>query len=257
MIIEKHPRKKVFRALPTEGDAPLTENWQAQRSLFFFLFLLLLSLPTSAYSQKTKGKSKQQLQSEITSLQKEISTANHLLKKTKKDKEMTLNEVSLLDKKIKQRENLIKTYNEQISVLDKEINAGQSNIKSLNSDLTKLRKEYAKMLTFAYRNRNNYNNLAFVFASNDVNQAFSRLRYIRQFNDARKIKMNQIAAIERRITGEVEANQQAREEQAALLKDEKTQQDALNTEKEDLNRQVAKLRKSIGSAFYLTTHTDH
>ena len=211
------------------------------------MVLILLALVNPAYCQKTKGKSKKQLQNEITTLQKEISNANQLLKKTKKDKEMTLNEVSILDKKIKQREQLIKAYNEQIAVLDEEINAGQNNIKTLNSDLSKLRKEYAKMITFANKNRSHYDNLGFIFASKDFNQAFRRLRYIREFSDARKVKMDQIATTERRISGEVEASQQAREEQAALLKDEKTQQEALKKEKEELNGQVAKLKKKEGN----------
>ena len=213
---------------------------------FVVLFCLALA-STPAFCQKTKGKSKKQLQSEITSLQKEISTANQLLKKTKKDKEMTLNEVNLLDKKIKQREQLITTYNEQIAVLDDEIQTGQSNIKTLNSDLKKLRKEYAKMIVFANKNRSHYDKLGFIFASKDFNQAFSRLRYIREFNEARKVKIDQIASTERRISEEVEASQQAREEQAALLKDEKTQQEALQKEKKDLNGQVAKLKKKEGS----------
>ena len=217
------------------------------KKLHIILVLLLLALVNPVYCQKTKGKSKKQLQSEITSLQKEISTANQLLKKTKKDKEMTLNEVNLLDKKIKQREQLIKAYNEQIAVLDEEINAGQSNIKTLNADLGKLRKEYAKMLTFANKNRSHYDKLGFVFASQNFNQAFRRLRYIREFSDTRKVKMDQIASTERRISGEVEASQQAREEQAALLKDEKEQQEALKKEKEELNSQVAKLKKKEGN----------
>ena len=217
------------------------------KKLHIILVLLLLALVNPVYCQKTKGKSKKQLQSEITSLQKEISTANQLLKKTKKDKEMTLNEVNLLDKKIKQREQLIKAYNEQIAVLDEEINAGQSNIKTLNADLGKLRKEYAKMITFANKNRSHYDKLGFVFASQSFNQAFRRLRYIREFSDARKVKMDQIASTERRISGEVEASQQAREEQAALLKDEKEQQEALKKEKEELNSQVAKLKKKEGN----------
>lgn len=209
--------------------------------------VLLALIVTSAFAQKTKGKSKQQLQTEINSLQKEISIANQLLKKTTKDKEMTLNEVTVLDKKIKQREKLITAYNEQIAVLDEEINKGQDNIKSLNSDLNKLQKEYAKMIVFANKNRNNYDRLGFIFASKDFNQAFRRLRYIREFSDARKVKMGQISAIQRKISGEVEASQQARELQTALLKDEKTQQAALKTEKEDLNKQVASLKKKEGS----------
>ena len=211
--------------------------------------VLLLTLVSPSYGQKTKGKSKKQLQSEITSLQKEISTANQLLKKTTKDKEMTLNEVNILDKKIKQREKLITAYNDQIAVIDEEINAGQSNIKALNSDLSKLQKEYAKMIVFANKNRSHYDRLSFIFASKDFNQAFSRLRYIREFTDARKKKMEQIANTERQISSEVEASQQAREEQTAtaLLKDEKAQQDALKKEKEQLNGQVAKLKKKEGS----------
>ena len=217
------------------------------KKLHVILVLLLLALVNPVYCQKTKGKSKKQLQSEITSLQKEITTANQLLKKTKKDKEMTLNEVNLLDKKIKQREKLITSYNEQIAVLDEEIKSGQSNIKSLNSDLSKLQKEYAKMIVFANKNRSHYDRLGFIFASKDFNQAFRRLRYIREFSEARKAKMNQIAAIERQISSEVEAHQQARMQQDSLLKDEKSQQNALQKEKKELNGQVAKLKKKEGS----------
>ena len=212
-----------------------------------FILILVLLAAGPAFAQKTKGKSKQQLQSEIASLQKEISTANQLLKQTAKDKEMTLNEVTVLDKKIRQREKLIKAYNQQIAVLDEEINTGQTHIKSLNSDLKSLRKEYAKMITFAYRNRSHYTRLGYIFASEDFNQAFSRLRYIRQFSDARKIKMDQIAGTERRVAGEVEANRKAREERAAMLNDEKAQQEALLQEKDELNRQVANLKKKEGS----------
>ena len=110
------------------------------RYVFFISTLVFLFFAiTPSFAQKakgTKGKSKQQLQSEITSLQKEISTANQLLKKTSKDKEMTLSEVNILDKKIKQREQLIKAYNEQIALLDEEISAGKSSIRNLNCNTT-------------------------------------------------------------------------------------------------------------------------
>ena len=217
------------------------------RRLQIILVMLLLALVSPSFAQKTKGKTKKQLQSEITTLQKEISNANQLLKKTTKDKEMTLNEVAILEKKIKQREQLIQACNEQITVLDEEINIGQNNIKSLNSDLSKLQKEYAKMIVFANKNRSHYDRLGFIFASEDFNQAFSRIRYIRQFTDARKVKMDQIAATEKQISSALEASQQAREEQTALLKEEKAQQGALKKEKEELNAQVNKLKKKEGN----------
>ena len=56
------------------------------RHLLLIVTLLLFSFAsTPAFCQKTKGKSKEQLQKEINTLQKDIATANNLLKKTSKD----------------------------------------------------------------------------------------------------------------------------------------------------------------------------
>lgn len=204
--------------------------------------LLTLLFVGGGYAQRTKAS----LEKEIKSLQKDIETANKLLKETSKNKEVTLNQVTLLDQKIQNRQKLINACNEQIKLLDKSINQGENNIKKLNGELGKLRGEYAKMVEFAYRNRSHYDQLEFLFASQDFNQAFQRLRYIQQFSDARKTKMDQIASTQKKVSDEVETNRKAREEQAALLAEEKAQQDALVKEKEELNAQVKQLKKQEG-----------
>ena len=209
------------------------------------LTMSLLCFFDGAYAQKKK--SKESLQKQINTLQKEIETANKLLKETSKNKEVTLNQVSLTEKKIKNRQQLINTYNEQIKVLDNNINQGESNIRRLNGELKKLRGEYSKMVQFAYKNKSHYDQLEFLFASKDFNQAYQRLRYIQQFSDARKTKMDQIASTKKKVNDEVESNRKAREEQAALLAEEKAQQDALKKEKAELNTQVAQLKKKEGN----------
>lgn len=206
------------------------------------IVLLTLCGVGESYAQRTKAS----LEKQIKSLQKEIETANKLLKETSKNKEVTLNQVNLLDKKIQNRQKLINACNEQIKLLDESITQGESNIKKLNGELGKLRGEYAKMVQFAYKNRNHYDQLEFLFASQDFNQAFQRLRYIQQFTDARKTKMDQISNTQKRVSDEVEANRKAREEQAALLAEEKAQKDALVKEKEELNAQVKQLKKQEG-----------
>ena len=205
--------------------------------------LMLLLLSAGGYAQRTK----ESLQKEINTLQKEIETANKLLKETSKNKQVTLNQVSLMDQKIKNRQKLINAYNEQIKVLDRNIKQGENNINKLNGELKKLRSEYAKMVQFAYRNRNHYDQLEFLFASEDFNQASRRMRYIQQFADARMTKMGQISENQRRVREEVETNRKAREEQAALLAEEKAQQELLMKEKEELNAQVKQLKKQEGS----------
>jgi len=206
---------------------------------FGLTLLLLLLFSAGGYAQR----SKESLQKEIKALQKEIETANKLLKETSKNKEVTLNQVSLMDKRIKDRQQLINTCNEQIKVLDREINQGERNIEKLNGEIKKLRGEYSKMVQFAYKNKNSYDQLEFLFASEDFNQAMSRMRYIQQFADARKTKIDQIASTQKQVSEEVEANRKAREEQKALLSEQKAQQDSLVKEQEKLNAQVAQLKK--------------
>lgn len=206
------------------------------------LLLMALFLSVGGYAQRTK----ESLQKEINSLQKEIETANKLLQETSKNKEVTLNQVALMDRKIKNREKLIKAYNDQIKALDRSIRRGESNIDRLNGELKTLRGEYAKMVRFAFRNKSRYDQLEFFFASEDFNQATRRMRYIRQFTEARKNKMDQIAAARQKVSVEVEANRKAREEQALLLAEEQSQREALRKEKEELNAQVKQLKKQEG-----------
>ena len=207
------------------------------------MVILSLFFAVGGFAQR----SKESLEKEVKALQKDIATANKLLKETSKSKEVTLNQVSLMDKKIKKRQRLINAYNEQIQVLENNITKGEANIKTLNGELKKLRKEYAKMVEFAYKNRSHYDQLEFVFAAEDFNQAMRRLRYIQQFTEARKTKMNQISATQKKVSDEVDAQRKNREQQAALLADEKSQQETLVNEKAELNAQVAQLKKKEGS----------
>ena len=207
------------------------------------LMVLLTLFLSVGYAQRTK----ESLQKEINSLQKDIESANKLLQETSKNKEVTLSQVSLMDKKIKNREQLINAYNEQIKVLDKNIRQGEKNINKLSGELKTLRGEYAKMVQFAYKNKSHYDQLEFLFASEDFNQATQRMHYIQQFTEARKNKIEQIAATQKKVKAEMESNRKAREEQAALLAEEKAQQDVLRREKEELNTQVKQLKKQEGA----------
>ena len=173
---------------------------------YFLLFLLTVLCAAGGFAQR----SKESLEKEIKSLQKDIATANKLLKETSKSKEVTLNQVSLMDKKIKKRQKLINAYNDQIQVLEQSISKGEENIKSLNGELKKLRHEYSKMVEFANKNRSHYDQLEFLFAAEDFNQALRRLRYIQQFSDARKTKMEQIAATQKKVSDEVIAQRKNR-----------------------------------------------
>ena len=137
----------------------------------FWILLLLLILTVSANCQTVES-----LEKKIQSIQKDIKLAEKLLKETSKNKEATINQVSLLQTQIKQREDLIKTYQNQVNALNKDIQKNKNGIAAAKKDLQLFQKEYANLLVIAYRNKGKTNNLMFIFSSEDFNQAVRRMR---------------------------------------------------------------------------------
>ena len=183
------------------------------------------------------------LEKRVNKLQEDIKTSQNLLKQTSKNKETTLQEVELLQAQIKQRDDLIATYNKQLDNLNKSTKAYKSDINNLQNELQKSRQEYAELLEIAYRNRNNINNLIFIFSSDDFNQAIRRMRYLQQFQDLLKHKMQEIDDTKADIKKRIDLNEADKKRIEALKNEQNKQREALNKDKKALNDKVAKLKK--------------
>lgn len=210
---------------------------QCQRSRFLVL-LFLLMINIAAWSQSTES-----LEKKINSIQKDIKLAEKLLKETSKNKETTINQVSLLQTQIKQRESLIRTYQNQVNALNRDIQKNKNEIAALKKDLTLFQKEYANLLLIAYRNKGKTNNLLFIFSSEDFNQAMRRMRYIRELNDLVKVKIEEIKDTQEKINEQLEKNESNRREIEKVMAKEKEENASLKKDRDKLNKDVASLKK--------------
>ncbi|MBP5642703.1 MAG: peptidoglycan DD-metalloendopeptidase family protein [Bacteroidales bacterium] len=189
------------------------------------------------------GQSANDLEKKVAQLQSEIKTSQNLLKQTSKNKEATLQEIELLQAQIKKRQDLINTYKSQLDALNKEIKSFKKDITNLQGELEKNRKEYADLLVISYRNRNNLNNLLFIFSSQDFNQAIRRLRYIKQFNELLKQKMVDIDNNKTEIKTKIDVSEADKKRIEQLYAQQKKEVEELNKDKKSLNDKVAKLKK--------------
>lgn len=204
----------------------------------FCLVLMFFSINLICNAQNVND-----LEKQINKLQNEIKTSQNLLKKTSKNKETTVKEVEILQAQIKKRDDLIKTYEKQIAILNKETKGYRNDVAKLQSDLEKNRQEYADLLIIHYRNRNNLNNLLFIFSSDDFNQAVRRMRYIQQFNDLLKHKMEEIDVTKADIKQRIDKNEEDKKHIESLNNTQKKERDELNKDKKTLNDKIAKLKK--------------
>lgn len=207
-----------------------------RKYLLIALFFLLVLPP--AYAQN-----KEKLKAEKEKIEQEIQYTNKLLSRTKKDKKSSLNQLLILNNKINRREELIATINTEINVLESRIQQNTGEIRRLRKELKNLKEEYAKMIHYAFRNRNIYSRLVYIFSAEDLNQAYRRLKYFQQYSSYRKtqaelIRQNQVG-LEKRIT-ELE---QQKNEKTKLLSSKESEIEQLKAEKNEKNSTLQDLNK--------------
>lgn len=200
------------------------------------ILLCLMVTSGGLFAQKDK----KELERKRDELTKKIKYTEDLISTTKSHQRMTQTELMLLNKKITLREEKIRTIRYQVGKLDKQIEEQNSVIESMKSDLEQLKEEYAEMIRHAYRNRNSYDQLMFVFASSSFNQAYKRLIYMQQYANYREQQAEMIIMTQQSIEKKLTRLEQERKEKVELLSLEDQEKLAL---KGDKDSQQVNLRK--------------
>lgn len=193
--------------------------------IFLFCCTSLLLVP-GIYAQ-----SKEDLQLKKKKLQEEIQYTNKLLKETESSKKTTLNQLLQLNKKISSRENLINAMEEEIEMINDSIQLQTKMLEELEKEISTLKKEYAEMIQNAYKNRNAYNKLMFLFASDNFNQAFKRLKYFQQYAEYREGQAKKIEKQQAELDRQVRVLEAIKQSKKGLLKAKLNERNVLSQEK--------------------------
>ncbi len=212
-----------------------------------FLIPLLLILSYSAYSQ-----TKKELEQRKNKTEESIKLTNQLLEQTEKTKSAGLNKLLIIKKRISLREQLINRISDQIKYIENEIGIKNSTITMLEIEIKQLKEEYAKMIYFAYKNRNNYDRLMFVLAADDFNQAYRRMKYFQQYSKYRKKQAEKIVISQKNLEYEIEQLKEQKSEKIKLLANKEREKAHLGSErikeKSEINRlkrKESELKKKI------------
>ena len=218
-------------------------------SLFFFCFLLSFS----CFSQ-----TKDELKKQKTELEKEISYTAELLSKTKKNKTKSLNYLKVLKSQIKSKEQLLITLHVEIALINKQIQKTEVSIIDTEEyilkseeNLQNLKDEYAKMIYAAFKQKGSRNDLIFIISSDDFNQAYKRIIYLKQYTKFRENQSHKIIERQQELTVKKEKLVQQKDrliEESAikgyLVTSKKDELESVNATKDEKEHLVIKLSKS-------------
>src|SRR5690554_6897086 len=187
----------------------------------------------------TYGQTSAELKKQRERLNREINLLNESLRKTSSSKTLTLKQVNALNSQIQLRERKISTISSEMRLIERQIQENTQEIKKLEDQLEKLKKDYASMIRFAFRNKNGYNKMMFIFASQDFNQAFKRIKYLQQFSESRKNQAQEIEKTQLTIQSKIAELAENRKEKLALLGEQEEERSVLNAQKADKSKVVS------------------
>ena len=203
-----------------------------------FVCTLLFLLVT----QNTLAQSKKNLERKKKQLQKEIQLTNKLLKETRKDKDLSVDELLKVKSKMLSRSKLINAMNAEIRLINKNIIASKQGIADLELELDHLKSEYAKIIYYSFKHRSSYDKMMFIFASDNINQAYKRLKYIQQYAEYRKGQSEEIIATQAALEAKIIALNETNAEKTVLVSMEKQERQNLAIEKAEQESIVQQLQ---------------
>ena len=205
------------------------------RIIIFILFSVLVSFVSNAQTQK-------QLEHRRIQLQKEIKEINSLLFKSKEEAETLLSELDDLTQKINVRSRLIKTINQEAEALSKEIVKNEKEITTLEKKLTILKEDYANMIVKSYKSKNKQSRLMFLLSSENFQQAYKRLQYIKQYSNYRKQQGEEIKATSVNLRALTDSLQIKEDEKQLLIALHLSEQKNVIQEKNEQESLVGKVK---------------
>ena len=204
-------------------------------SKIFIYFFLLSVIQLNAQDYQARQK---KLEAQKISLKKEISQINQLIADSKKRSKNLANDLEDLQLKISVRDKLININNSQLNNLTNIINNQNDRIADLEVDLINLKSEYEKIIYNSYKKRSSQMKLMFLFASENVNQAFKRFQYFKQYSKYRKKQAERILQVQTEIEDTVDS-----------LVIRKNQKQKIINENQDIKQSLSKEKKQQDNLF--------
>ncbi len=194
------------------------------------------------YANAQNGNSRDDLQKQAQTLQKELDDLNRLLDQTKNNKKSSLAQLALIRNKISKRQALINGIAKQVKVLDAAILSNQKDVKRLNNELDTLKYRYAKSIVFAYQSRSGYEYLNFLFSAGSFNDAVKRITYLKSYRQNRETQAMAIGLSENNLKSKINILSENKQDRIKTLSAQTVQLKVLQDDRKEQDKVVKQLK---------------
>lgn len=172
-------------------------NIWCRRIAIVLTALLIAASPVDAKRkrtsrQRTPQRTMETVKKDKSAAERKISETAGKLKSNKKELDRQLNRLSSLNADIESNQSKVNDLRSHIDSLGSAIAVTADSVKVLERELEDMRKAYVKALKQLQPHAGVMNDLSFIFSSGSFAEAYSRVRYLRQFSAWRERKADNI-----------------------------------------------------------------
>jgi len=203
---------------------------------------IILTVAIAFASLHSFSQNKDELLKQRQQLKKEIEETEKVLNATKKTTKENMGQLTLINKRLDLQGNVIENITGQLKFIENDIYKSQKEVNKLSRILDTLKQEYAKSMVYAYKNRNSYDFLNFIFSASSFNDAIKRITYLKSYRNYREQQGENIMRTQELLhqrIGELSGNKQKKN---VVLQEKNKEMTVLEKQQEEKEKIVAKLK---------------
>ena len=203
---------------------------------------ILLTIAAAFFFLHAGAQGKDELQKQRQQLKKEIEETEKVLNETKKTTKENVGQLSLINKRLDLQGNVIENITGQLKYIENDIYKSQRDVNKLARVLDTLKQEYAKSMVYAYKNRNSYDFLNFIFSASGFNDAVKRITYLKSYRTYREQQGQNIVRTQRLLQDRINELSGNKEKKNVVLQEKNKEMTVLEKQHEEKQKIVAQLK---------------
>ncbi len=185
---------------------------------------------------------KDELQKQRQQLKREIEETERVLNETKKSTKENVGQLSLINKRLDLQGNVIDNISGQLKFIENDIYKSQREVNKLSRILDTLKQEYAKSMVYAFKNRNSYDFLNFIFSSSNFNDAIKRITYLKSYRTYREQQGENIIRTQQLLQQRIDELSGNKQKKNIALQEKNKELTVLEKQQTEKEKIVSKLK---------------
>lgn len=175
--------------------------------------------------------SSEKLKRDQARLERKIADTKLLLEKSKSQTESSLNELRVIENQISYREQLLRNYNNQIRSAELNVERKEKQIGELADKIERLKSQYKRLLLYAYKHRNKYGKMMYIFSAESYYEAVKRNKYLERIREIQQKQFILIKQHQELMRSEIEAIKKEKEKKLAMIEEKKKERKKIEDDK--------------------------